>query len=117
FHPDSGTRELKVSSDFAAVDKDDNLVMLANTSGATSIFTDAAGNTASFNQNALISTKVIIKTNKDGHFMWSKQLIPVQAAIISAAITADGNGDVHVVGITNQSFTVDGNTVSGTVSG
>lgn len=117
FHPDSGTRELNVSSDFAAVDKDDNLLMLANTSGATSIFTDAAGNTASFNQNALISTKVIIKTNKDGHFMWSKQLIPAQAAIISAAITADGNGDVHVVGITNQSFTVDGNTVSGTVSG
>ena len=111
FHPDSGAKELNISNDFSCVDKDDNFIFLANTSGATSTFIDAAGNYVDFNPNTAVSTKALIKLDKNGNLLWSKHIIPTQGNSLSAAVTADGNGNIHVIGTTLFPFTIDGITV------
>lgn len=112
FHPDYGTAELNISHDFSCVDKDDNFIFLANTSGATSTFIDAAGNYVDFSQNAAVTSKAIIKLDKNGNLMWSKHIMPTQGNSISAALTADNNGNIHVIGKTSFPFTIDGVTVA-----
>lgn len=96
FHQDSGASELNVSQDFACVDKDDNFLFLANTSGTSSTFYDAIGNSVDFQQNSGISSKVLIKLDKDGKLLWSKQIIPTGISI-DGSIIADKNGDDYLI--------------------
>lgn len=112
FHPDAGIKELNPSNDHACVDSNDNFIFLANTSGATSTFIDASGNFTDFNQNAALSAKALIKLDKNGNLLWSKQIVPVQSAKINAAVITDGIGNVYVVGTTTNNFNIDGTTVT-----
>lgn len=115
FHQDSGASEQNVSGDFACVDKDDNFLVLCNTAGTSSTFFDAVGNSVDFTQNSTISSKAIIKLDKNGNLLWSKQLLPSTSGNISAAINSDANGDVYIVGTSTQNFNVDGHLISTSV--
>ncbi|QOW10364.1 T9SS type A sorting domain-containing protein [Kaistella flava (ex Peng et al. 2021)] len=112
FHVDSGQSELNISKDFACVDKDDNFVFLANTSGLTSTFIDAAGNFIDFQQPADNSSKAIIKLDKNGILVWSKQLTSSFAATVYAAVTTDSKGDVYIMGTTTANLKIDGNIIT-----
>lgn len=102
FSEEAGKSQLNYSAgDFACVDKNDNFLFLADTSGAISTFTDAEGNSVNFQQSAFRSSKVIIKLDKNGKLLWSKQAIPSNSAIFEAAITTDSKGDVYFVGKTS----------------
>lgn len=112
FHQDSGAREQNVSGHFACVDKDDNFLVLCNTSGTSSTFFDATGNSVDFTQNSAISSKAIIKLDKNGNLLWSKQIIPSNNTDLKAAIATDNNGDVYIVGNTTQNLNIDGHSIS-----
>lgn len=112
FHQDSGVGELNVSSDFACVDKDDNFLVMCNTAGTSSTFFDATGNSVDFTQNSSVSSKAIIKLDKNGNLLWSKQILPSAPAIVNAAIATDNNGDVYIVGTSTQNLNIDGHIIS-----
>ena len=97
FHQDSGASELNVSQDFACVDKDDNFLFLANTSGTSSTFYDALGNSIDFQQSSAISSKALIKLDKDGRLLWSKQITPTSATQLSGSVITDKFGDVYLI--------------------
>ncbi|WP_417429417.1 T9SS type A sorting domain-containing protein [Halpernia sp.] len=109
FGLDSGKGELNVSGDYANVDKDDNFVFMVNTFGGTSSFTDGTGKTINFPETSGSYDKLIIKLDKDGNYLWRKDL-KVSGGTSSSIIT-DINGDVYI--LSDAGFTVDGHTLSG----
>ena len=109
FGLDSGRAELNVSGDIATVDKDDNLIFIANSSG-TSVanFTDSKGRVVSFPHTYGYNDKILIKINKDGEYVWSKDLY--NANQTQSAIITDNNGDIYLLS-SNGGFALDTNTM------
>ena len=115
FHPANPVREVNISSDFINTDKDDNVLFIGETSGPNATFTDALGNFADFQQPSNISAKALVKLDKNGQLLWSKQLLPSAPSGnngIKASVSTDNVGNVYVMGTTGVNFTVDGNTIS-----
>lgn len=112
FGLDSGRGELNVSGDkAAAVDKDDNLIFIANSNGsATATFTDAKGRVVNFPNSYGVVEKIIVKVDKDGTYLWSKKLYNSSQTL--SAITTDVNGDLYLLSA-NGGFTVDNHSLSG----
>ena len=110
FDGESGAGELGNGIKFSCVDKNDNLYFLSNTKGLNSSFTDAVGTVINFPQNQFSSSKILIKIDKDGKYLWSKIMRnPFDVNESLAAITTDNFGDVYVMGSTlNSDFSVDG---------
>ncbi|MGV8916033.1 MAG: T9SS type A sorting domain-containing protein [Kaistella sp.] len=111
FGLDSGKDELNVSNDFVSTDLEDNFIFLANTFGSSSTFTDGLSNVTTFSDPNQYGSKVIIKVDKYGNKVWSKQLLPSSLATVSAAVRTDTWGSVHVLGTTTKNLTVDGTTI------
>ncbi len=104
FQPDNGfIGESTVTGRFATVDNDDNFLILAQTSDTNSTFIDANGSFTDFSQNSGSRSSVIIKLNKDGVTVWSKQLI----GAMDGTLKTDSEGNVYFVG-NSAGFTVDG---------
>lgn len=99
------------TSDFGHVDKSDNFLFFCTTSGLSSSFHDANNVTTTFTQPAESPSKVLIKLNKDGVLMWSKQILSLSGKNISySAVNTDLAGDVYVISYTlaDSSFSLDG---------
>ncbi|WP_084466367.1 T9SS type A sorting domain-containing protein [Kaistella palustris] len=112
FTRDCGKGELGISGDFAAVDKYDNLLLLANLGGYNSSFTDAAGTVVNFTAQMQPNEKVLIKVDKEGLLLWTKQFAGSES--LRASVTTDGNGDVYIVG--DGGFMLDGHQMQGNLS-
>lgn len=64
-----------VSQNFAVVDSQDNLYVLMNVSNnVTPKLTDALGTTVTFSQNNFADWRVLIKLDKNGKYLWSKEI-------------------------------------------
>lgn len=116
FHQDSGAEELNISQDFACVDKDDNFLFLVNTIGSSSTFYDSVGNIIDFQQSSNVSSKVLIKLDKDGRLLWSKQVTPTSSTQLEGSVITDKLGDVYLIianppGATGTSVVIDGKTL------
>lgn len=112
FHVDSGFGELNIAGDFATVDKDDNFLFLSNTSANSSTFTDANGQSVDFQQENNLTSKVLIKLDKNGNLLWSKQLNNSQYASSRASLSSDNNGNILLIGkVSNGTMSIDGNTL------
>ncbi|KEY19044.1 T9SS type A sorting domain-containing protein [Kaistella antarctica] len=95
FNADLGKTELNVSGDYIHVDKDDNLLFISTISGLQSTFTDAVGTQVIFNGVMSSNEKVLIKINKDGILLWSKQLkMPGSSRF---TVITDANADAYLL--------------------
>lgn len=95
FKDDLGKGDLNYAGDYAHVDKDDNLFFISTISGLQSTFTDAVGTRVIFNAVMSSNEKVLIKLNKDGILLWSKQL--KNPGTTRSTVITDANGDVYLV--------------------
>ena len=110
FENDFGFTELGSTNQFANVDKDDNFYFLARTEGLNSSFTDAVGTVINFPQSAGTSSEILIKIDKDGKYLWSKNMVinGFQDGLRSVLIT-DNAGDIYMMGNNaGSSFVLDG---------
>lgn len=109
--------ELNISDDFSCTDLNDNFLFLSNVYGNyDAAFTEATGNTINFTQN-LESTKLLIKIDKNGNYLWSKKVVPSSSTSIQGAVTTDNNGDVYLILLKNNSgasLTIDNTTLGST---
>lgn len=110
FKEDLGKGDLNYAGDYAHVDKDDNLFFISTISGLQSTFTDAVGTQVIFNGLMSSNEKVLIKLNKDGILLWSKQL-KNPGATRSTVIT-DANGDVYLVSA-DGGYVIDNQQING----
>ncbi len=76
-------------ADFACVDKDDNFYIICQSNGNDAFFIDAMGTTINFDSNL----KILIKINKEGKFLWSKNFKSNKQGVI-----CDNAGDVYLYG-------------------
>lgn len=118
FHVDGAKSEMNSSKQTSKVDKDDNLFFLANTSGNSSAFVDASGQATDFQQANNLSSKVLIKIDKNGNTLWSKQFVNSSDITYNKAVlSVDNNGDVYVAGlIQNGTVNIDQNILGSTTA-
>ncbi len=84
-----------VSQNYVTIDKNDNFYILLNRSEAlSSQFTDANGTVINFSQYASNDNRVLIKLDKNGKYIWGKEI----SGISIAGITVDNNDNIYVTG-------------------
>ncbi|WP_084466368.1 T9SS type A sorting domain-containing protein [Kaistella palustris] len=94
-----------VRSDFACVDPQDNITVVFNTSSPSSAFTDAAEIVENFTfNNGNNFQKIIVRLDKNGNKIWTKQI----ANCIAASLIADSSGNIYVVGVGGEGTATDG---------
>lgn len=88
-----------VSQNYTAVDSQDNFYVLLNLDpNGTPKLTDAIGMVISFNQRIYSDWRVLIKLDKDGKYLWSKEISGSEIA----GISVDKNDNVYVTGVSGN---------------